>query len=169
MESLWRGGAHRPALAFGIGVRPTPSAPTRWPSPRLPIPTRATPTCPRRSCSYSASNGVLKLPDQSSFGSSLLEFLAYNPDGPAGILPPGASGSVQVDVQNTSSASGTTGITVYNEGAYDAGNDLVGQASVFQLPGIPTAAWNAIYANFLARAAARPRRSRTCSIKTPPT
>ncbi len=47
-----------------------------------------------------ATNGVLKLPDQSSFGSRLLEVFADNPNGPAGVLPPGATGTIEVDVQS---------------------------------------------------------------------
>ena len=65
-------------------------------------------------------------------------------------MPPGATGTIEVDVQSTTT-SGTTNIAVYNEGNYVANTDLSQVASQFQPPGLSPAAWNAVYANFETR------------------
>ena len=47
----------------------------------------------------SVPDTLLRLPDQTSFTPDEIFVLATNPDGPAGVLPPGATGTIEVQFQ----------------------------------------------------------------------
>jgi hypothetical protein len=55
-----------------------------------------------------ATNALLRLPDQTSFSNNRVQFLGINTNGPAGVLPPGARGQLaiffQVDVTDPSTS-----------------------------------------------------------------
>ncbi len=106
-----------------------------------------------------ATNALLRLPDQSSFGSNKAEFLGINTTGPAGVLPPGARGQMiiyfQVDITNPSAGISFNlypSLDFYNIG--DAGQtqftmDWSSVESEFQPSTIPDDAWSAVWSNFL--------------------
>ncbi len=106
-----------------------------------------------------ANNALVRLPDQASFGSNVVQFLGINPSGPAGILTPGAEGQLtiffQVDVTDP-----TTGVffnlypslDYFNTG--DAGQtqfpmDWASVKDQYRPSSTPVDAWDAIWSNFL--------------------
>ncbi len=102
----------------------------------------------------SAPNTLLRLPDQTSFTPDAIFVLATNPDGPAGVLPPEATGTIEVQFQpetvqahlNTSiSAEPVTGPTVFSQSsAASLVNSLIPSS-------LPAAAAAAVANNLTAR------------------
>ena len=70
----------------------------------------------------SADIANLSLPDQAGPAGPILQLLGINTNGPAGILPPGASGSIVVDFQPTNST-GTIHFSVQTIAAPDTSID----------------------------------------------
>ncbi len=91
----------------------------------------------------------LWLPTDPAVGGTSLQLLATNPDGPAGTLAPGASGSLVVDFTATSS---TAGNIQFNIGQLTSGQtiDWASLQSSMQPSTISAAAWPAVFANFTA-------------------
>src|SRR5581483_3715818 len=82
-----------------------------------------------------------------------VEFLAINPTGPAGVLPPGAHGSASFDfVAPTDLSSGTMQFQLGQQSslADTAPLDWAAAESQLQPVGVPAPAWDAVYANFTA-------------------
>jgi len=95
--------------------------------------------------SLSGQGAEFQLPGQSGFTPNSILLFAGNPNGQGGVLPPGFSGSITVTVINSGDVTlqlGTTNPT--------APIDWSKLESSLQPPGIPAAAWNAIFANFTA-------------------
>src|SRR5581483_10675069 len=95
------------------------------------------------------NNAQLRLPTQSSFGGSYMEVLAINQSGgPAGVLPPGASGTIQLAYQPA--IVGAHFVT--NFSAVVASGNLALDWDEFktsmQPQGVANDAWDAIFANF---------------------
>ena len=106
-----------------------------------------------------ANNALVRLPDESSFSSNVVQFLGINTNGPAGVLPPGARGQLvvyfQVDVTDP-----TTGVffnlypslDYYNVGDSGQTQFTMNWSSVeaqFRPASIPVDAWSAVWNNFL--------------------
>jgi RHS repeat-associated protein len=98
-----------------------------------------------------SDNALLELPDQSSFNSSTVQFLGIGPRGPAGILAPGAQGSITISFQPTTTAVGTViNFTVLELPAADTAIDWASQQEALRPPTISDLAWGGIFANFTA-------------------
>ena len=89
-------GAIRPGASGQVEVVYTNTGDTDVPAPLMDL---------------SADIANLSLPNQAGPASSTLQLLGINTNGPAGILPPGASGSIVVDFQPTNST-GTINFSV---------------------------------------------------------
>ena len=93
-----------------------------------------------------ADNATMRFSDETTFDGDTLEFLAINGNGPAGILPPGAQGSIQIAfVVNTDASS--SNFTLSEE--MNMPLNWPAAEAKLQPPDEPTAAWDAIYANFM--------------------
>ena len=99
----------------------------------------------------SADIANLSLPDQAGPAGSNLQLLGINTNGPAGILSPGASGSILVDFQPTNST-GTINFSVQTIAAPDTSIDWTAFKNVSQPEFVPNDAWDAIFTNFTADA-----------------
>ncbi len=123
---------------------------------------------------------AIRLPDDTSFDSSgAVQFLAIDANGPAGILPPGFSGSISIPFYSTTKVGGTAisfnlyeadEYEVVSPGSTDAGQvvpaimgptplgetpvalDWSSVESTAQPAGISAAAWNSVWTNFVAEA-----------------
>ncbi len=97
----------------------------------------------------SADNANLWLPTDPAVSGSSLQVLATGPTGPAGTLAPGASGSIVVDYTSTSSSASNIHFSV---GQLTPGQTINWSAlqSSMQPSYIPSSAWNAVFANFMA-------------------
>ena len=94
-----------------------------------------------------ADNADLRFSDDTAYDGDTLEFLAINGSGPAGVLPPGATGSIQIPfIIDTDANSSNFELAEQMEMPL---NWSAAEANL-QPPDEPTAAWNAIYANFMA-------------------
>jgi RHS repeat-associated protein len=97
-------------------------------------------------------NGLLKLPDQPSFGGEMMDVLGINHDGPAGILPPGYRTQITLSVKpEQSGIHVATNITARIDtplaGTFDW-NEFKAQ---LKPESEPSDAWDAVYANFVAQ------------------
>lgn len=80
------------------------------------------------------------------------EFLAINPTGDAGVLPPGARGSIDLNfVATTDAAANSIQFTLASQSSQADTTPLDWTAAKEKLrpPTVPTDAWDAIYANFM--------------------
>jgi RHS repeat-associated protein len=94
-----------------------------------------------------ADNATMRFSDETTFDGDTLEFLAINGSGPAGVLPPGATGSIQIPfVINTGASS--SNFTLSEQ--MDMSLNWSAAEANLQPPNESTAAWDAIYANFMA-------------------
>ena len=89
----------------------------------------------------------LRVPGQTSFGGTSVQFLALNSAGPAGVLPPRSSFTYTIDF--TTSTHGTI-LWSLGEASPAAPIDWASDQAGLQLPTIPDAAWPAVFANFVA-------------------
>jgi Bacterial pre-peptidase C-terminal domain/CARDB len=98
----------------------------------------------------SSSNGEFQVPGETGFTPDALMFLGINSQGPAGILPPGASGTITVDFQPISVVA--HGVSDVNVAVADSSATIDWSAvkSGFEPPDFPGAAWDAVFANFTA-------------------
>lgn len=94
-----------------------------------------------------AENAKLRFPNQTEFNGSSLEFLAINTSGPAGVLPPGATGSTKIVF--LPSAVGDTRFTLA-ELEPEKEFDWNAQKDLFRPTDFPTEAWDAVFANLVA-------------------
>ena len=96
-----------------------------------------------------AQNTLLKLPDDPAFGNGDLQFLAVNPDGPAGILQPGSRGRIEIEFVpvNQSAHAKSKFVALVSNGA-DFTFQWDEMKDSFQPPNIPDDAWSAIFSNF---------------------
>ena len=98
----------------------------------------------------SSDNAEFRVNASDLWQSSNIELLAYNPNGPAGILPPGATGSVAVQFLPL-----TQGPHVPGDMTLSAASDLTQTIdwasfeSALQPVGLSNQAWAADYANFV--------------------
>ena len=92
----------------------------------------------------------LRLPGQTSFGGNSVQFLALNPDGPSGIIPPRSSFTYTIDFSfsETSLVTSTAIDWAIGEALPTAAIDWASLESSLQPAAIPTDAWDAIYTNF---------------------
>jgi RHS repeat-associated protein len=98
-----------------------------------------------------ASNADVRLPDQSSFGGSTAQFLAINPTGAAGVLPPGALSHITFYFQASSTAA--IGSQISFQLGLTSASTVIDWASVedsFRPSYISASAWAPIWSNFLA-------------------
>jgi YD repeat-containing protein len=96
-----------------------------------------------------AENGALALPSPSVVKSSRVQLLGIHTEGPAGVLPPGARGSITLEVTPTSGS----GQITYDLGVLSDPNLQMSWDDVkddMRPDFVPADAWDAIYANFLA-------------------
>jgi len=93
----------------------------------------------------------LRLPGQTSFGGSQVQFLAINPNGPAGILPPRSSFTYTIDFKPPYIQHAEAIYWSLEEAPSAATIDWPSLESSMQLPTIPDSAWSAVYANFTAQ------------------
>ncbi|MGO9809270.1 MAG: RHS repeat-associated core domain-containing protein [Isosphaeraceae bacterium] len=113
-----------------------------------PVPILSLTSLPAGSTSAGAQ---LRLPGQTSFGASSVQFLALNPDGPAGILPPRSSFTYTIDFEPGNS--GGTGLIIQwalNEASPSSAIDWTSLEPSLEPSTIPADAWDAIYSNFTA-------------------
>ncbi len=97
-----------------------------------------------------ADNATLKLPSQQDFGTGDLWFLGTSPTGPAGVIRPGESGQVSIEFLTTSSLSAQAINFQVNSADATQPMDWADQEDALRLPTISTAAWPAVFANFVA-------------------
>jgi RHS repeat-associated protein len=100
--------------------------------------------------SLSGQGAEFQLPGQSGFTPNSILLFAGNPNGQGGVLPPGFSGSITVTVINSDDVTLQLGTT------NSAPIDWTKLESSLQPPGIPAAAWNAIFSNFTAEVGTTP-------------
>ncbi len=96
-----------------------------------------------------ATNALISLNLTGAFTENTVQFLGISGSGPAGILRPGESGSIQVAFQTT----GHVGQSIeFDLGVIDDNqpSDLASQEAALQLPTIPDAAWPVVFANVVA-------------------
>ncbi len=98
-----------------------------------------------------SDNPSLRFTTDTSGRGGTVEFLAINSSGPAGVLPPGAHGSMSfyfIAGTNVTSSD----FTLQAQSAAQNGTTLswAGAQAAMQPPGVSSAAWAAVYANFLA-------------------
>jgi YD repeat-containing protein len=98
---------------------------------------------------FTADTAQVRFPSQSTFSGNTVDFLGINPNGPAGILTPGASGSVTLILETTFANESDVNISV---GPVDPSLDV--DWAGFQAGGPPTftsaLAWAQIVANLSA-------------------
>ncbi|NCS52426.1 MAG: hypothetical protein GPJ23_08650, partial [Microcystis aeruginosa G13-05] len=89
----------------------------------------------------------LKLPEQSNFGGSSLQFLGINTEGAAGILSPGMTGNFSLVFRPTV----TTGIVNISTNIADKDKliDWDAQKSILKPDNIPNEAWDTVWNNFI--------------------
>ncbi len=107
-----------------------------------------------------ATNALLRLPDETSFSSDKAEFLGISTSGPAGVLEPGFRGQItlffQVNITDlTSNVSFNLypSLDYYNIGDVGTTQEPIDWASVeasFRPSSISVDAWPAVWSNFLA-------------------
>ena len=102
-----------------------------------------------------ATNASLELPGSVIPAGATLDFLGINPTGPAGVLPPGASGTAVIDFTPTSlmSQENSGGLIQFNLAEVPEDStpiDWSSQESALQPSNIPASAWGAVFANFVA-------------------
>ncbi len=124
---------------------------------------------------------AIRLPDDTSFDpSGAVQFLALDPNGPAGILPPGYSGSISIPFYTTNDVGHTPiNFNLYQAEEYEIPStpsvgqpavapavfpdappagatpiplDWASQESALQPAGVSAAAWNTVWTNFVAEA-----------------
>jgi RHS repeat-associated protein len=95
-----------------------------------------------------SNDADLRLPDQSSFSGPSVQFLGFNPSGPAGVLPAGTRGYMTIYFRASSSTS--QGQTSFNLNvANDSGTIDWSTVEASARPStIQTDAWSAIWGNF---------------------
>jgi RHS repeat-associated protein len=89
----------------------------------------------------------LQPPGQTEFLTRALDLIGLNPEGPAGILPPGARGKIEVVFKT--GASCKFGILLDPEP--EARRDWSGIRTYMRPADVPQEAWNVVYSNFVAR------------------
>ena len=97
------------------------------------------------------TNAVLRLPDETSFFGSTVQFLAIDSSGPAGILPPASLATLRSISRPAPPP--RWGCSITFELGLEASDQPIDWASVkdeFQPAYISSDAWNPIWANFLA-------------------
>ncbi|MGD0656237.1 MAG: CARDB domain-containing protein, partial [Thermoguttaceae bacterium] len=94
----------------------------------------------------SATNALLEGASETTFTNSVEQFLAINPDGPAGILPPGASGRVSFTFHPTNNQHIHFSTRVMTPS--DATLDWASEADASRPSSIAPDAWAAIWSNF---------------------
>ncbi|MEZ6059150.1 MAG: RHS repeat-associated core domain-containing protein [Planctomycetaceae bacterium] len=101
-----------------------------------------------------ADNARMRLPDQLTWSTGSIEVMAINPDGPAGVLPPGATGTVHIRYEPIDiSVGATTEFTVTRAALPTVG---AGEAEIewdllrddLKPPSVNSDAWQAIFDNF---------------------
>ncbi|HUU84812.1 MAG TPA: RHS repeat-associated core domain-containing protein, partial [Phycisphaerae bacterium] len=96
-----------------------------------------------------AENADLRLPGQTDFAGSSVQFLGINTDGPAGILPPGSSGRISINFRPTVS-SGSVDFSLGMMPVSDETFDWSAVKNDMRPESIAGDAWDAIWANFTA-------------------
>ncbi len=94
-------------------------------------------------------NASLELPGQVVSSGQTIDFLGINPTGPAGVLPPGARGTIEVDFTPTSLVADT--VIHFNLGEVPQDSTAINwpsQQSSLRPSNIPASAWGAVFANF---------------------
>ncbi len=89
----------------------------------------------------------MRLSEQTAFHDGLLPMLAINRDGPAGVLPPGYRGTIQVRVTPTGGFGGEYYLAI------PGGSDVIdwnASKDAMRPPSVPLDAWDAIFANYVA-------------------
>lgn len=97
----------------------------------------------------SADHALFYLPDSEALKVSTITILGIAPDGPAGVLRPGASGEVTIPLRSTAA----TGQDIhYSTVIADPirSMDWASSKNAMRMDHIPPDAWDAIYSNFLA-------------------
>ena len=98
------------------------------------------------------TNAVLRLPDQTDFAGSTVQFLAISTNGPVGILPPGQIGHITMYFQASPTAPPGSQISFeLGLGATDQPINWASDKANLQPPSVSPDAWNAIWSNFLAQ------------------
>src|SRR5262249_52632310 len=100
-----------------------------------------------------AQDAVLRLPEQPLFTGSSVQVLGINPNGPAGVLSPGARGRVTFFFRAPLPRMGQWRCTFSLDvaGPADSLTDWASQKDGLRPTWTPADAWDAIFANFLAR------------------
>jgi RHS repeat-associated protein len=99
-----------------------------------------------------AENAVLRLPEQNNFAGETIQFLGINMSGPAGILTPGARGSVSlVFLPENFGPHVRSHFTLKTLTAPDTPLDWNSLKAGLRPPVIPADAWEPIFANFTAQ------------------
>ncbi len=94
-----------------------------------------------------STNALLGHPGQPALADSYLDFLGINSSGPAGVLPPGAQGRIQLPFVAQSDGNINISVTQTNRATTF---DWASVKALQRPSDVTTEAWNAIYANFLA-------------------
>jgi RHS repeat-associated protein len=100
-----------------------------------------------------ADNARLRFPDQQSYLGESVQVLGINRDGPAGVLPPGARGRITLAfLPETFGAHIRSNFTLAVAGPAETPHDIGAVKESVRPPGIPADAWDAVFANLIAKA-----------------
>ncbi len=97
----------------------------------------------------SSDNAEFRLSPQDPWQSGSIQLLGFNPNGPAGILAPGASGSIDVQFEQITSGPHVPSNFTLSTGDPTQIIDWPSLESSLQPIGLQTSAWQAVYANFV--------------------
>jgi RHS repeat-associated protein len=95
-------------------------------------------------------NGEFRLPGQSAWTPDTLQLLAINQSGPAGVLPPGYYGEIQVEFEQKTMQSETTTYSVSLANPSSA-VDWVGLKPLLRPQFQPADSWDVLYSIFVAK------------------
>ena len=98
-----------------------------------------------------SGNAVIGLPGQTTFSGSSVQLLGIETSGPAGTLPPGYQGTVQIPYESTTLVAGAgIDFTIQAVTGDSTPIDWSAMESSLQPSSIPSAAWPAVFANLTA-------------------
>jgi RHS repeat-associated protein len=98
-----------------------------------------------------SSTGMFRLPGDAAWTTRNFQVLGINQNGPAGVLPPGYHGTIQVQYQDTTPTDDVSSTYSVSIAIPTAQIDWVALEKSMQPSYIPNAAWDAIYQNFTGR------------------
>ncbi len=95
---------------------------------------------------------TLRFTTDSGIRGTTVEFLAINPNGPAGVLPPGARGSMDLHFIAGADTPNTIRFKLSRQSSQMDSTALnwVAAKDSLRPPNVPAGAWDAVYANFMA-------------------